>query len=355
MRATDGLSGALRKRGRVIGFCTALAFALSALVFAPGASAAKGEPVYLALGDSISFGFTEEIFAENKPNDAPSFFEHGFVNFFGKNLGKGTTIINAACPGETSNSLIGEKPALGGKASTEEKKRLFDYHPCQYHNKSGLPLHYSLAGLSQLEEALGILKEGKPAHEVKAITLNIGSNDELSSVAQCKEEVETEFKEKGKSKYGATPQEAVVGCSVAAVPGLFEHIAKNIGDILGVLDSTEAGGGHYAGRIVVLGFYNPNAFVLPGSDLFQKKLNETIQKEVIPLFPNARYANPFPVINKGRSSKQEQASICKFTEMCNPNVQVPGGLPAGKDGDIHPSVAGYKAIAKLVNMAYTGP
>ncbi len=35
--------------------------------------------------------------------------------------------------------------------------------------------------------------------------------------------------------------------------------------------------------------------------------------------------------------------------MCNPNVQGKGGEPAGKDGDVHPSVKGYKALAKLVS------
>jgi len=64
------------------------------------------------------------------------------------------------------------------------------------------------------------------------------------------------------------------------------------------------------------------------------------------------YANPYPVFNKGPSEAKEQESICKYTEMCNPNVQKPGGKPAGKDGDIHPTVTGYKALAKLVNEAW---
>jgi hypothetical protein len=33
-------------------------------------------------------------------------------------------------------------------------------------------------------------------------------------------------------------------------------------------------------------------------------------------------------------------------------VQVAGGKPAGEDGDIHPTIAGYKELAKLVNAAY---
>jgi lysophospholipase L1-like esterase len=328
----------------------ALTCAISAIAFAPAASASKKEPVYIALGDSISYGYTQELFKENFPNEPPSVFEEGFVNFYGRHLGRATTIINASCPGETSNSLIGENTAIGGKASTETKKRFGDYRPCVY-RKAGLSLHFSLGDHSQLEEALSILKEGAPAHEVKAITLDIGGNDELSAVSQCEEEVKEEFKEKGESKYGSTPEGAVTGCIIAGVKTLFGHIASNIGDIIGVIDSTSTGGGHYTGPIIVVGAYNPNSFVLFGSDGLQKKLNEVLEKEVVPLFPNARFANPFPVMNKGKTAAQEQASICKYTEMCNPNVQKPGGKPAGMDGDIHPSVAGAKAIARVISKA----
>ena len=44
--------------------------------------------------------------------------------------------------------------------------------------------------------------------------------------------------------------------------------------------------------------------------------------------------------------EKEQEAICKYTEMCNPNVQVKGGSPAGKDGDIHPTIKGYKALGE---------
>lgn len=343
MRADGGFTLSIRTRGLIAGFLLLLALAISAMANAPGASALGKEPMYLALGDSISFGYRQELFNENFPNEPPSVFEDGPANFFGKILGKGTTIVNMSCPGETSNSLIGENEAIGGGTSTETKKRMKDWRPCVYH-KEGLALHFSLDSppgheLSQLEEALSILKEGHPAHEVKAITLNIGSNDELSQIAQCKEEVE-----KGE-------QSSFGGCLTSSAHALFEHIAKNIGDILGVLDSTAAGGGHYTGPIIVLGFYNPQAIVLPGSDTLQKAANSVIEHEVIPLFPNAHYANPFPFFNKGKTAAQEQASICKYTEMCNPNVQQPGGMPEGKDGDIHPSLAGAKEIAKLLGKA----
>jgi hypothetical protein len=341
----------------------ALALALSALVLAPAANAVEPPEAktYLAVGDSISFGYTQQKFNENYPSEPPSFFETGVVNQTNKllggkeELGKGITPVNYACPGETSNGLIGENEALGGKPSTSNDKRETDYHPCSYHNQSGLPLHASLGGLSQLEEALAILKEGAPAHPVKLVTLNIGANDELAAIAKCKEEVTKEFTTEGKSKWGANPTEAVNNCiGFTAVNVTFPHILGNLGKILGAIDSQSAGGGHYTGAIVLLGFYNPDSFVLPGSDQLQKALNNAIEENILPAFPNVTFANPFPKINGAvEFSAKEKKGIEIYTEMCNPTVQkVETGLDPGCEGDIHPSLAGSKLLGKLVNEAY---
>jgi hypothetical protein len=368
MQAKHGLASPTRKRGRLIGLCMTLALALSALVFGPAAARAETTD-YVALGDSISFGYSQERFNVNFPAEAPAFFEEGFDHWFRQDLakatevGKGVVDVNDACPGETSNGLIGENPALGGELSTEPPggeggiQGLKDWHPCAYNQLDGLPLHNSLGTHSQLEEILALLKEGHPAHPVRAITLNIGSNDELAAIATCKKEVTEEFEKEGKSKYGETPEGAVITCiGSTAINVTIPHILKNIGDTLGVIDSTAPGGGHYTGAIILLGFYNPDAFVLPGSDQLQKGVNTAVEEHILPLFPNVTFANPFPVINKGAliESKAaiEQAAICKYTEMCNPNVQVAGGKPEGKDGDIHPSLTGYKELATLVNKAW---
>jgi lysophospholipase L1-like esterase len=318
---------------------------------------------YLALGDSISFGYSEQVFNENAPNESPSYFEEGFTNDFAQDLarpweaGRGLTLVNDACPGETSNGLIGEKEALGGKASTEaaghDPQGLGDYHPCAYNNVDGLPLHNSLSvggqSISQLEDALSILKEGHPAHPVRAITLNIGSNDELAAIKQCEDEVTEEFTKTGKSKYGASPAAAGAACiAVTSEKATAPHIVANIADILGVLDSTAPGGGHYTGPIVLVGFYNPDALVLPGSDALQEGLDAAIEAELLPHFPNVTFANPFPVFNHGKTPAQEQQSVCTFTEMCNPVD--PGG--SSDDGDIHPSPLGYEVLGRLVNQAY---
>ena len=373
MQAKNGFDVPARARGRVIGCAVALV-ALAVMMFAPSANAET--TTYLALGDSISFGYTQEKFDVNFPNDAPSYFENGFDNFFAKDLAKpteagaGVTIVNDACPGETSNGLIGENELLGGKTSTEpaghDPQGLGDYHPCAYLNVDGLPLHNSLSvggqSISQLEDALSILKEGHPAHPVDAITLNIGSNDELAAITQCEDEVKQELEETGKSKYpGGIPELDVSLCiGFTAEHSTIPHILANIGDILGVLDSTEPGGGHYAGPIILLGFYNPLTFIIPTTDTLQNSTNEAIEADILPLFPNVTFANPFPVFNKdglGVNNTVEQAAICKWTEMCNPFDQAANEAKEGHalppdDGDIHPSLLGYKELAKLVNEAY---
>ena len=368
MQATHGSAVSFRTRGRLIGTLMVFALAFSALVFAPQAANAQAPPTttYLALGDSISFGYSEERFNIHYPTESPSYFEEGFTNGFAKDLrsssevGKSIRLVNDACPGETSNGLIGEDPALGGEVSTEsieEVERapsaelpaggyqgLGDWHPCKYTFVDHLPLHNggyfnpeTRGEVSQLEEAVATIESGA---EVKAITVNIGSNDELAAITQC----EDEFDAKGEA---AVPP----GCiKQSAEDVTIPHVLKNLGDIIGVLD-----GVGYKGPIILLGFYNPDAMVLPGSDALQEGLNAAVETYVVPSFPNVTYANPFPVFNKGAvtetesgNAKMEQKAICKWTEMCNPND--PGG--SAGDGDIHPSVKGYKELAKLVNEAY---
>ena len=128
MQATHGFAVSFRTRGRLIGFFMALLLGLAALVLAPVVAHAQ-EPAtttYLSLGDSISFGYTEERFNNHFPTESPSYFEEGFTNDLAKSylakpteIGKSIRLVNDACPGETSNGLIGENPAVLGEASTE--------------------------------------------------------------------------------------------------------------------------------------------------------------------------------------------------------------------------------------------
>lgn len=418
MSAKHGLAGLACKRGRLLGCCMTMALLVAGLAIGPaGASANETTTgVYIAAGDSISFGYTAERFNVNFPNEAPSFFEEGPVTDAAKllsggtQLGKGLRTINTSCPGETSNGFVGENTALGGQTSTEPNggeggiQGPGDWHPCAYHSLDGLPLHYSLENggkeVSQLEEILSILHEGAPAHPVNVISLQIGANDELAALTKCAHEVGQEWYEiahgyKTESQYGgSSPQESFATCSGRrAEKETFPRILSNLGHIIGAIDSTSPGGGHYTGRIVLQGFYNPDTFVrgetacefctLQGSDHLQGALNAELELNIVAAFPNVRFANPFPKFNPDSSKVEgketlheatgtfgevEQAAICKYTEMCNPAVQKAGGKVSnplepeppttyvtGKDGDIHPSLAGAKLLGTLVDKAYLAP
>jgi lysophospholipase L1-like esterase len=388
MTATNGSVVHSRKRGRVIGCIMMLALALTGLVFAPAAANAVTPPVstYMALGDSLSFGYTQEKFAINFPNEAPAYFNEGMTDAFRADLalvaevGKGIVLDNKGCPGETSNGLIGENEALGGKTSTEgpgKPQGPGDYHPCAYINVNGLPLHDSLStspgnAVSQLEAALSVLKGGSPAHPIPAISLQIGSNDELAAIEECKNEIGFEFSTKF---YAKQPKPPAPGESTYILNGNPEHdatvehqaflaciigkslyvttprIADNIVKILGAIDVS----GKYTGPIVVVNYYNPDTFVLPESDGLQQNLNNVVKGAIESSgLPNIHWADVYKLVNGGTPA-QEKIHICKYTEMCNPNVQEPGGLPAGEDGDIHPTPIGYKLMGKIMNEAYLAP
>jgi hypothetical protein len=386
MQAMHGLAVSIGRR-RLLGCAMALAAMLAALVIAPVGAKAAAAPTttYLAIGDSISFGYTQEKFEIHKPNESPSYFEEGFTNYFTSYLKKSTEVgssirlVDDGCPGETSQGMIGENEAIGGHHSTEGplgEQGPGDYHPCRYHNVFGFPLHNSLGSLSQLEDALVVL--GK--ENTKAITLQIGSNDELASVEKCKGEVTHEFETKFFSEQpnsNSAPGDPEDGTKFFVLNGepahdqkvelealdaclggraqfvTFPGIITDIETAVHVIDSTG-----YSNPLIVGGFYNPDAFVLPGSDQLQENLNFAVKAHLEGNgLTNIHWFNPMPKFNhRPGTAKQEKEAIAKYTEMCNPNVQKPEtGFDPGCEGDIHPSLTGYKQMGKEANAAYLGP
>jgi hypothetical protein len=419
MQATNGLAGLFRSRGRLVGCCIALALALSALVFAPGASAAEPPPVttYLALGDSLAFGYQQEKFEINSPNEAPSYFESGYANYFAKklrgtpNLFKGLVIVNNGCPGETTDSMIG-KGALGKAVNPKTEENPFGESPaCPYHFASGLPLHNELATLSTLESGISVLNPGftkkevkAPPHEIKAVTLDIGANDELRAVKICIAKVKKEYEEvlKSEKEPPSWYPDAKLGIRECAVEdavnpkGTFAHIIKNVETIVGLIRSPSYG--NYSGPVIMLGFYNAFSFVLEGSDGLQKILNDKFEKNVAegPLGAlGVKYANPFATFNPApEEGKKEALSIgcagapytsekpaqdgftCKtLTVGKNANMGNANDIaankakkeaenaketeegkivtfPFGGEGDIHPTDVGYVKLGQAIYAKY---
>lgn len=313
MSATNGSGLSFRSRRRMLMFCMAAALLVPA-VFASAASAKKPPKpkhfYYLALGDSISYGYSLVKFDENKAAcktegpeglncEPPSAFENGFVNYvanFGKLPKKGkTSTVNLSCPGETSSGLIGHNELLGGGKGAA-------FNPCAWHNVAKFRRHYEYGTASQLEAALGLAKANPGA--ITLVSLQIGSNDELAVLGACRSKA---YREAHKPPFASEAE-----CVEQEAPALFEKIIKNMGDAIGVL---RAGG--YSGPVVVLGFYNPFGFLQHATDALQSKLNETIEGVIAKgeYGPRVRYANPFPVVNAGGvGGATEKEALKKYTE-----------------------------------------
>jgi lysophospholipase L1-like esterase len=332
---------------RLVGCCMAAVLLVAAL-FAASANAKLPETNYIGLGDSLAFGYSQQKFEENFPTESPAAFEEGYVTLLGKKLhklereaGNNLNTINLGCPGEVSDGLIGHNTAFGGGSSAE-------FDPCAYHNTDGFPLHFEHGGSSQLEAAFGIVSAAPSA--TKLVTINIGSNDELKIVHLCENPAYVTEQGYG-SLFECIAEEA--GEDGHFYPGgAFHNIISNTGHAIGAL---RAAG--YTGPAAVLGFYNPQTFVLPGSDFLQKILNEFFEKAIAneELGPGVVYANPFPIINPQGDEKMEHKTICKYTEMCNAHdievnnkAEEEKGEPVTNEGDIHPTPKGYKVLANLL-------
>src|SRR6266481_5178000 len=168
---------------------------------------------YLALGDSLAFGFNPFV----NPPDASKYVGYPAIISIPLNL----NVANASCPGETSNSFVNTGAALPGfTCGANPTATVF--------GTSGpvsvpIPLFVPYNGaISQLEYAAHYLNTNP---NPKLVTINIGGND-LAPLLTC-----------------------TSGCDVLAAT-LLNNLANN----LAVIYSTIRGSG-YAGPIIAANYY----------------------------------------------------------------------------------------------------
>jgi hypothetical protein len=358
MQATNGSAVHLR---RLAGCVVALVLVLAAFASTASAKPIPIKETTLALGDSLAFGYSAQLFNENFPSESPSAFEAGYTDQYvdlHKPAVEGIQETNLGCPGETTDSMIGNGPAGAALDPAEGES------PCGYH-KLGFPLHHEYGGTkSQLESAIEQIAvdagTGKP---VSHVTFNIGANDELHAIAKCEAEVKSEYETEGKSKYGTTPERAVKGCIEAHVETLFKHILKNIGSIMFALrHGALFGGVNYSGPVAFLGGYDPYGAVfttgvelLPGSRGLASLLNFHINKLLTDEGTEAAeegheafhgcFYDSLPRFNPG--TKAEPVRLQKWTNMANTSES--NGKKNGPD--IHPTPAGYIQLGNGLNTA----
>jgi lysophospholipase L1-like esterase len=311
-----------RARVRLLACCIA-AFALGGLTLTATAGAAQVGSTYLALGDSLAYGYHAAQFKselESKGYVEPATFDKGYVDDFGAALKLAhpkLQIINDGCPGETTETFI-DGSGITGYCAGGPTGTPFPY----------AFLHHSYAPYtSQLSDALAILKENP---NVSPITLDIGANDVLQFLA---------------SKCGFP---ATFTCSPAEVEAEFGHIAGNVYSILAQLHAAAP-----KAQIVLIGLYNPYPTVLPapGGDTTTAALNAALAK-VATAVPETSFANPEPAFNPsiitGAPETSDLPTICAFTAMC------PGGTynPTSPNADIHPTTLGYGVMAGVLGVDF---
>jgi lysophospholipase L1-like esterase len=292
-------------RARLVSCCVALTLVLG-LCLAPLAAAARPQQSgvaqsrvarpqqsYLALGDSLAFGYSQAKFNSLYPNENPAAYHTGYVDDLGnvlKLLHPGLQVVNDGCPGETTESFL--------------------KGPCEY--QVAFPLHHPYSGgkfSSQMSDALNYL--GSHQGSVNLITLDIGANDALGVI---------------KTTCNLEP-----ACIASNAPALFTHIATNLGTILAQLRAAAP-----QTQILVLGLYNPFGSTIAGADQLTAQLN-TVMSQVAGA-AGARFANPLPLFNP--PGKAEQPTLCLLTNMCTPLV------------DIHPTDLGYAVLAGVLLRSY---
>jgi lysophospholipase L1-like esterase len=180
---------------------------------ASSSSIAPEPGAYLALGDSVPFGFRGGATAEYQ--DADNFV--GYPELVGEELG--LEVVNASCPGETTASFLDTKAQSNGCDNSLDSG--FGY-------RTAYPLHvlYESVDQSQLDFAVHTLTGNE---DVELVTLQIGANDAFI----CQR---------------TTPSRCSDPADIQAVT---QTVQANLGQIL----STLRGEGGYDGPIVVVTYY----------------------------------------------------------------------------------------------------
>jgi len=207
------------KRGlRALALATAAALALAATP-----ALADESPTYLALGDSVPFGYSPLV---TNLSDADAYV--GYPEDLASLLDVG--VRNASCPGETSGSLISTAAADNG---------------CQTARTLG-DLHVNYKG-PQLAYALAFLRAHK---HTSLVTMTIGANDFFLLQKACNNNVL---------------------CIEGGLAGVLTSLQTNLATIYTQIRTTG-----YTGRIVALTYYvtnynDPLAVLVIGSiDAFVK-------------------------------------------------------------------------------------
>ncbi|HEV3459220.1 MAG TPA: GDSL-type esterase/lipase family protein [Thermoanaerobaculia bacterium] len=277
------------KRGlRVLALAAAVALALLAV---PASADDHQQSTYLALGDSYAFAFNPIVLATGGASNPANF--PGYSDAVASMLH--LKLTNAACPGETSGSLISTaNPDNGCKAY-----------------RSSFPLHASYTG-AQLAFAVKYLRSH---HHTDLVTLQIGGNDFLLLQSSCQGD--------------AT-------CILGGLPGVEAQMTANLTTIYSAIRNRA----HYHGTIVAVPYFAFN-YNDATNVFFTTALDNTVS--AVALRFHARVADAFGAFFTASANSPFLAHVPCFAGL---QVVLNAGPPPACD--IHPSAAGHAVFTSAI-------
>jgi lysophospholipase L1-like esterase len=248
----------------------------------------------LSLGDSVVFGFITQ--AGHAYVNPTNFIGYPEYDSFRLSLG----IANAACPGETSGSLL-------SATATDNGCRAF---------RSEFPLHVPYSS-TQIAFATDYLRDHRG---VRVVTIGIGANDLFLLQDSC--------------ATSPNPTE----CIEAGLPSVLAAVGANMAQIL--LDLRSTG---YGGEIVIVNYYSLDYSDAANTEITQL-LNQTIAAPAQSF--GAVVADVFSAFQKVVSNPAIAGKTCN-AGLLNVNPQDPTQATC----DVHPSQSGQRLIAETVARA----
>jgi lysophospholipase L1-like esterase len=253
---------------------------------------------YLALGDSVTFGYMEaQVTPAPDYSNAASFL--GYPEQLGAELH--LSVANPACPGETSASLVNAAAQSNGCENNPA------HTAANYRQEH--PLHVNYKG-SQLAFALSYLHSH---HNVRLVTLMIGAND-----------------------FFVCQETTADSCASSAEQGATTaKVTKNIHTILSAIRNKA----HYEGQIVIVNYYSLDYASAAGNA--QSLLLNKVQDAA---------AKPYHVQIADGYGTLQAASVRSGGDTCTAGLLTQIG--PGMCG-IHPSYAGQALLAQALEKAIT--
>jgi len=248
----------------------------------------------LSLGDSVVFGFITQ--AGHAYVNPINFIGYPEYDSFLLSLG----IANAACPGETSGSLLSATAADNGC-------RAF---------RSAFPLHVPYSS-TQIAFATDYLRHHR---DVRVVTIGIGANDLFLLQDSC-----------------ATDPNPTA-CITAGLPAVLLSVGANMAQIL--LDLRSTG---YGGEIAIVNYYSLDYSDAANTEITQL-LNQTLAAPAKSF--GAVVADVFSAFQKVVSNPVIAGKTCN-AGLLNVNPQDPTEATC----DVHPSQSGQRLIAETVARA----